>query len=551
VSGTSLIVQRGVTIPMRDGCGLRADVYRAADAGPRPALLQRTPYDRTSSPVVATASIEPLRAVEHGFVVVIQDVRGRFASDGTFDPFLQETEDGVDTLRWIGEQPWSDGRVAMYGRSYVGATQLLAAVGAPAELVAIAPDRSSSEYWEGWTYQGGVLRLGFVLTWVLGSLTRAELERVRVADPALATELARTFDPLADDPVSAFAKAPGELIEKLDDLAPYLRGWLEHRARDKFWSRASAADRLHQISVPALHIAGWYDVFLAGSLETYERLRGSAATPAARDGQRLIIGPWTHQTSGDASGSVLFGRQAAIDTLDATRLHLDFFAACLSGEPPPGPRVLLYVMGANRWRAEEDWPPPRAEPEAWHLRADGTLDTKAPGDEESTSTVVHDPTDPVPSIGGATMQPGDEISLIAGPHDRRSVQEHPGVIRWTSPPLDGAYEVTGPVTAVLWVDAEAQDADFYVALSRVTPDGAALHLTDGIRRCSLRDAPVKIEVPMGATSFEFSPGTRIRLEISASCFPRFEQHPDHDTAVRQRIFHDRSRPSHVVLPIIG
>jgi hypothetical protein len=555
----TITIERNVAVPMRDDVTLRADIYMKADSAPGPVLLQRTPYDRTRSMITARV-LEPMLAIDAGFTVVIQDARGRFASEGTFEPFRQESDDGEDTVEWIASQDWCDGRVAMYGNSYSGATQLLTAIRAPSALAAIAPDRTSADYWQGWTYENGVLQLGFIVTWLLSSLGNADLERLRLVDPALASRLANAFDELANRPDEAFMRPTARLADVLSDVSPYARSWFAHRQRDQYWRGVSASEHLVRVTVPALHVAGWHDIFLTATLATFRRLRASAATAWARRGQRLVIGPWTHQTTGSAAGALLYGLAAALPPADSTRLHLEFFAACLRGQDPPGSPVRLYVMGSDRWCDEDQWPPADVRATNWYLHHGGKLASAHCAPEPAVTDFIHDPANPTPTVAGTTLLPGDDISQTAGPHSRLLAQQHPGTVMWTSTPVAEDLELCGYVQAVLWVSADATDADVYVALSAVDRAGEAMHVGDGIQRLSFRNGGgsstplaaediVCVNIAMGATSILLAAGTRIRVEVAGSCFPRFEQHPDHRRQVRQHIHHGAVRPSHLRLQV--
>jgi putative CocE/NonD family hydrolase len=603
-----VVLRRGVRVPMRDGVELVADLYLPADdATPRPALLQRTPYDRTDSEMTVVAQgIEPAEAVARGFAVVVQDVRGRYASAGEFAPFEQEGDDGEDTLAWIAAQPWSDGRVVMYGGSYVGATQLLAAVRAPAALRGVMPTMTGDDYHDGWTYRGGALAHGMLVRWLLSALAPEALDRLRRLDPARAAALAGAFDALADDQRAAEQLTPAAFVERLAPLTPYLRGWQERSRRDAWWRSVSVRERAAAVTVPGLHVAGWWDVFLPGTVANFTRLREHAATPQARAGQRLVVGPWTHSAQVEAVGELLLGRRAALASLDTTALQLDFAAAALRGEEPPGPPVRLWTLGAG-WREEQAWPPERMREERWLLggadpagpRAGGDpLDggTLAPAgaerdgsrhaprerpldggtfapaggerdggrlapDERDRSVFVHDPADLVPTVAGATMQPGGALCLVSGPRDRRAVQRRADVLTFTSAPLPEAVELTGPLRAVLWVVTDAPEADVVTTLSLVERDGRALHLSDGIVRLSHRDGPdappapapragepVRVEVALDPLSVLLAPGTRLRVEVAGSCWPRFAPHPSVKQPTRVELLHTPAYPSHLVLP---
>ncbi len=570
-----LRLQRGVAVPMRDGVELRADVWLpAGEERPLPALLQRTPYDRTSSLAAYVApGLEPAAAVARGLAVVVQDVRGCFASGGDFAPFQQEGDDGEDTIAWVAAQPWCDGRVVTWGASYNGATQLIAAARRPPALRGAIPWMTADDYHDGWTYRGGALCHGFVTRWLLNAFGPNQLARLRRQQPALAERLAAALDPLADDQLSALRQSPERLADALAPLTPYLRDWLAHPTRDDWWRRVSPREPGNEIAVPALHLAGWWDIFLPGTIANFTRLRERAATAEARAGQRLIVGPWTHAARGEAVGELLLGRRAARAWLDPVTLQLDFATAVLRGEQPPGPPVRLYTIGAG-WRDEQSWPPARMREQRWFLdgapngadpRAGGTLALVPPAADTASRTLpsayLHDPADPVPTVAGATMQPGDELCLVAGPRDRRAVQARADVALFTSAPLERPTELTGPLTAVLRLAAPAPDFDVVATVSWVEPDGRALHLSDGVLRMSFRDGPqggapplradepLRATVELDPTSIVLPAGTRLRLEVAGSCAPRFAPHPGIRARLRVQVLHDAAHPSHVVLPL--
>lgn len=580
--GFTAVVERDVPVPMRDGTVLRADVWRPAGPGRFPVLLQRLPYDKSGSLTSQHyAGLEPLRAVGAGYAVVIEDTRGRFASGGTFRPFDQETADGADTVAWAAAQPFCDGRVGMYGASYFGATQLLAAVGRPAALRAIAPHLTAAEYYDGWSYQGGAFQLGFALLWALTSLAPEELRRrARAGEDTAALESA--LRELFADPWSAYRRLPLTDQPAIGALVPAYREWLAHPERDAYWRATAIDDRYDQIAVPALHIGGWYDIFLAGTLRNYAELRKRAAGARARAGQRLIVGPWAHAVPHDTVGEVTFGLDASQAALDLTAAHLRWFDAALADGPlDDEPRVRLFVMGVNRWRDEDGWPLARARSvplylrsggRANSLRGDGVLSFEPPAADEPPDAFLYDPRRPVPTVGGSTFLPGLLTGLHAGPRDQRGVEERDDVLVYTTAPLPEDLEVTGPLRLVLHAASSAVDTDWTAKLVDVHPSGRALNLADGILRARYRqglDAPAPLEpgrpyafgVDLVATSNVFRAGHRIRVEVTSSNFPRFDRNPNTGGAVAaareselvpalQRVFHDAARPSHLVLPIV-
>src|SRR3954469_11754277 len=424
-----------VQVPMRDGVTLNAVVYRADGDEPAPAIISRTCYESRRA-MTASAAVDPDKAVAAGYALIVQDVRGIPPSGGEFDPFVTEAADGYDSIEWVAGQPWCSGEVVMSGRSYVGATQWLAAGEQPPHLKAIAPVVTGSNYFHGWVYQGGAFQLGFNLFWV------NLMSRRRRRDSSFTVQVAHL--PITEPP---------QIDEGEDGL--FYKRWLSHSTDDEYWRGLSINQRYEKVDVPALNIGGWYDVFLGGTLENFQGA-----------GQRLIVGPWVH---GNAWGTwptekSEFDGKDAID-LDAEQLA--FFDTVLRGGPA-GPPVRIFVMGANVWRDEEAWPLARAADTPWYLRAGGVLAPAAP-EEEAPDAYTYDPADPAPTLGGPTSLPDRFLGTNSGPLDQGEVEKRDDVLVYTSEPLDADYEVTGPLTAVLWAATSARDTDFVVKLTDVSP----------------------------------------------------------------------------------
>ena len=554
-------VENGVRVKMRDGVTLAADVYRPKGEGKFPVLLQRTPYNRKGDFQMAH------ELASHGYVVVLQDTRGRFDSGGEFYPFMYEARDGYDTVEWAAALAQSDGQVGMFGGSYVGATQMLAATAKPPHLAAIFPYVTASEYYDGWTYQSGALMQWFASSWTTGlavdTLRRKTSERSRPLDwiGQLPAESYRLLDPA---PVA--------------DLAPYFRDWLRHERSDEYWRRWKVSDHYGGMNVKALHAGGWNDLFIKGSIRNYEGMRAGAATEAARAGQRLLVGPWAHAATSPEGkiGDVTYGRGAV---LDMTRTALRWFDFALKGvrnEYADAPPVSIFVMGENVWRAEREFPLARTRHTKYFLRSgrgangvggDGRLDTAAPAGEERPDRFTYDPLNPVPTIGGRLCC---GAQLPPGPFDQRPNESRPDVLVFSTPPLERDVEVTGYVTAELYAATSAPDTDFTVMLVDVGPDGYARYLTDGIVRARYRETteraePVtpgrvyKYDVDLWVTSNLFRAGHRIRVYVSSSNFPRFDRNLNtgepgaaatRAARAEQTLYHDASRPSSVTLPVI-
>jgi putative CocE/NonD family hydrolase len=547
-----LVVERNVDVPMRDGVVLRADVYRPATDAPVPAVVNRTPYDR-SSPLIQLAAIEPERVVEAGLALVCQDVRGRFGSDGEFYTFFDDGRDSFDTVEWAAAQPWCDGFVGMVGRSYAAAVQWLGAAERPPHLKAISPIVTGSDYYRGWIYEGGAFQFGFNVFWIWLMSKPREVAKLE--------EVYRHL-PLRTLPIEDLA------------WARLYAHWVAHSTDDHYWRALSINRRYEQIDVPALIVGGWYDVFIRGTLENYVGMRSRGGSEAARAGTRLVVGPWAHGSTYGPYPEHSFDLFAPDDALDVSGLQLRYFGRHLLGkangldEEPP---VRIFVMGSNRWREEDDWPLARARETMWYLRAGGGLAAAAPADEPP-DTYVYDPADPAPTMGGQTSLPARMMKMNSGPLDQARLEARPDVLVYTSDPVEEPLEVTGPLAFVLHAATTATDTDFVVKLTDVHPDGTSIILAEGVLRARFRqgferevlvepDRPEEYRVDLGATSNVFLPGHRIRVLLTSSSFPRFDRNPNTGHAIgvdtdrdllsaRQTVFHDASRASHLLLPVV-
>jgi putative CocE/NonD family hydrolase len=571
-----LVVERNVDVPMRDGAILRADVYRPAAPGRYPVLLTRTPYNKARL-IMAGSALDPVEGAERGYAVVLQDVRGRYASDGEFNPFFQEIYDGYDTVEWAGTRDWSDGNVGMYGGSYGGATQWLAAITAPPHLKTIVPMITASDYHEGWAYQGGAFEWGFGVSWVMTALAAEKVLRDDAA-PQVVDDLVWAIDHMRE----AFLYLPLRDLPYLkNDLAPYFFDWLAHPDDDPYWEVIRIASRYGKVRVPSLNIGGWYDIFLGGTVANYLGMRERGGSETAKRGSRLWIGPWLHALPpGSLVGAHDFGMRSA----DANSpLRYDFhgqvfrwFDRWLKGadngvdrEPP----VRIFQMGTSRWHEEAEWPPARVRATDYFLHSDGhantlsgdgSLSRTAPNDEPP-DRFIYDPATPVPTRGGQLCCYPN--SLPSGAFDQREVELRPDVLVYSTASLERDLEVTGPIRVVLWAASSAPDTDFTAKLVDVAENGYARNLTDGIIRARYREGTSRqrlIEpnrvyeytIDLWATSNVFLAGHRIRLEISSSNFPRFDRNPNTghpfgiDAELRtaqQTIYHDAAHPSRVTL----
>ena len=559
-------IKNGVEAKMRDGTILRADIYRPKADGKFPVLLERTPYDKQGSRDFA------VKGASRGYVVVVQDVRGRYTSDGDWYPFKNESNDGYDTVEWAATLPYSNGKVGMFGGSYVGATQMLTAIAQPPHLAGICPVVTASNYHDGWTYQGGAFEQWFNESWTSG-LAQDTFNRTVEKNTNALNGIWKL--PLTAYPVFELPSAPSG-TDLTRSLAPYFLDWLAHPDYDEYWKRWSIEENYPKINVPIFTIAAWYDIFLGGSLRNYVGIKVHGGNEAARRGQRLLVMIGGHAGSGRKIGDVDFGPAAEFEEDDATLNWYDYLLKNATNDFASAKPVRIFVMGANQWREEDDWPLPRARETKYFLHSggkansatgDGALSTAAPR-SESPDQYAYDPANPAPTVGGPLCC--DAQHLKPGPRDQRPVEGRADVLAYSTPVLNEDLEVTGPVRLELFASSSAVDTDFTAKLVDVWPDGFAQNLTEGIVRARYRDSQVhpvlmnpgqtyKFMVDVWATSNVFRKGHRIRLEISSSNFPRFDRNANtgEDSALARTstkatntVFHDAERSSVLILPVV-
>ena len=555
-----VIIEHGVRARMRDGVWLVADIYRPEGEGKFPVLLERTPYDRAGDSDMA------YELAAHGYVVVLQDTRGRYDSGGEFYPFRDESRDGYDTVEWAAQLAHSNGKVGMFGGSYVGATQMLAAMARPPHLVAIFPYVTASEYYEGWTYQSGVLMQWFTSSWT--SILAVDTLRRRADESSQPKEWVSQL-PVENYPVLKLPTPAG--------LAPYFRDWVEHERDDSYWQRWRVSDHYREMNVQGLHAAGWHDLFLKGSIKNYTGLRAEGGAPEVRAGQRLLIGPWAHApTSPEGKiGDVVFGKNAVLDMTGAALRWFDYTLKGVQNEFATAPPVRLFIMGDNVWRDEQEFPLARTRYTRYYLHSqrganglagDGQLSMVAPAGERPDQ-FEYDPKNPVPTIGGRLCC---GTALPPGPFDQRPNESRPDVLVFSTPPLEKDLEVTGFVTVELYASTSAADTDFTALLADVDAAGYARFLTDGIVRARYRTNTARPEeivpgkvykyvIDLWATSNVFKAGHRVRLYLSSSNFPRFNRNPNTgdpmlgssgSVKARQTVYHDGEHDSALILPVI-
>jgi putative CocE/NonD family hydrolase len=565
----AITIDFDVPATMRDGTVLRANVYRPTGAGRWPVLLVRTPYGKDGETFV----LDPVQAARRGYVVVVQDTRGRFTSEGEWYPYRSEAEDGFDTIAWAAALPYADGQVGLFGGSYHGFTQWSAAALQPPALKAMFPEWTPADPLSSFIYCGGAFRLAIAQYYL--SLGVDILVRRHRDDPTALTEavqaLCREIDALARAgyralPLADFAPVRRHDVGSVffDELAAPLDR--EHPA----WRALTILGKHERVQVPTFNTGGWYDPFLADTLLHYQTMH-ALGRPT-----KLLIGPWTHGATTLRIGEMNFGFGSMRGSIDLTTsvasLHLRWFDYWLKGmdtgimaEPP----IKLFVMGANVWRDEAEWPLTRAVDTRYYLRACRQL-SQEPPDAEAPDSYDYDPADPVPTLGGGG---GNTPEYPPGPFDQRPIEARPDVLIYRTLPLEGDTEVTGPVEVRLWAMSSAPDTDFLARLVDVYPDGRSINLTEGIVRTRYRDfrkgeppsliepgRPYVYAIDLWATSNVFKAGHRIGLQVTSSCFPCWDRNPNTGHAfgvdaelrvAHQEILHDHAHASHVRLPLIS
>ncbi len=560
-------VEEGIAAPMRDGKKLYANVLRPDAQGKFPVILIRTPYGKDR--FVETSTF-PLYAAQRGYVVVVQDVRGCGTSEGELVPYVQEINDGYDAVEWAATLPYSNGKIGTEGCSYLGAVQWQLATAAPPHLAAIFPQCTFANS-RHFFYFGGAFIIGWI-SWLnerLPDIQKRRGMKVPTAEEARA-EWSKNmwrwlgYLPLKDLPL-------------LKGFFPCYYDWLSHPDDGPFWDFANVEKKHNEVSVPAYNLTGWFDDGYGqpGAISNFLGMRKNGKTRAAREGQKLIIGPWTHLAVYYAKltsrvGDLDFGPEAQMDLNALVIRWCDYWLKGIQNGIEDEPPIKIFVMGDNKWRSEREWPLARTEftpfylhsqGEANSLHGAGSLDRQNPK-EEKPDHYVYNPTNPI-----------TDRSLESGPSDQRAVEGRNDILVYTSAPLAKELEVTGPIKAELWAASSAKDTDFVVKLTDVYPDGYSQNITpplSGILRARYRESEFKqqlltpdkiyeFSVNLMYTSHVFKAGHRIRVSITSSNFPNIDRNPNTGNlfgedaqliSATQTIYHDERYPSLVMLPVI-
>ena len=540
-----------IQIPMSDGVKLAAHLFLPKEQGPFPVLLMRSPYGKGDE-----KQGEGNGYAKKGYAVVIEDTRGKFDSEGVWEPFRYDGKDGFDTQEWIGQQSWCNGKIGTFGGSYVGFTQWISAPYESKYLTAISAGVPPCNVYKEITYIGGAFQLSLAMGWgLMVSLKPGESLPKMDLNQAFYTLPLREWDKCANREVG------------------YLRDWVAHSTYDEYWKARGIDDRFSDITVPVLNVGGWYDIFSKATLEQVTRVRHESKNMAVRRNQFAIIGPWGHGIGSKKTGELDFGDKAKMDFSEKQTQWFEYWLKGKDTGVDDWPPYYLFIMGENVWRGEYEWPLKRTEFAKYYIHSEGKansingkggLNISVPK-EEKADVFIYDASNPVPTTGGNNL-----VGPAAGPLNQQKVEERDDVLVFTGDALEKPVEVTGPVKMVLYASTSAKDTDFTAKLVDVYPDGKAYNLCDGIIRARFREsitAPTliepgkiyKYEIDLWVTANVFLPGHKIRVEVSSSNFPRFDRNPNSgktfgsDTELlkaTQTIYHDAEHASYIELPVI-
>ena len=547
----ALLYQR---VPNREGHKLATDVWLPDGPGPFPAVLLRTPYNRTRLAGQAEYF------TERGYAYLVQDVRGKFDSEGVFRPLIYEGEDGQATLDWIANQKWCNGRIALTGKSYLGIVQIPAASGGHEALRCIVPGVAPVSFFIDWLRYDGCFAFANALRWSMSS----------AVCPTVPPQSHFTWDELRA------LNTLEEIEDRAGFSAPELRQWVEHDRYDDYWKAIDQHHMFQGVACPGMHVAGWFDHISRAQFQSYQGIKERGATDIARSNQRLFIGPWAHGTIGKSEcGDWDFGPGAPINVQDYEQRFIDLYLQDIDDGISEEPPVYAFLMGENRWVHLSDWPPPEGEIQEWYLRSDGNangLGSDGRLSQESQEAAIsdsytYDPKDPVPTKGGQVywgLQPN------TGPIDQHPILGRSDVLYYRSERLSKPLRVIGEINLDLWISTDAPDTDFIAKLCVVEPRGRIIVLTLGSLRCRYRESwsepkaltpgePTLIRLQMSNIAYVFPEESRIALIITSSDFPRILPHPNtmaptwqekSPQVARQEVHHSRGHESRLLLPVI-
>ncbi len=557
-------IESNIRVPMRDGVHLYADIYRPDRPGKFPVLVVRTPYGKQRDGMHETK----IQFAERGYAVVVQDTRGRYESEGAWDPFRFEAQDGYDTVEWAARQPWSNGKVGMEGGSYLGNVQWQAAAQTPPSLVAIFPAVASTSLYHNTFFHGGAFKLAVSYGWgVVRMPLRIMYPQYWHMEPYAPAEW--KYENLV------WGLPLGTLdLASSNQLVPHWRNWVKHESYDDYWRAISVEEKFDRVKVPAHTQGGWFDLLLNGTLNGLTGLRQHGGTEAARRGAKMLVGPWGHGPS-QKYGDVDFGPGAMRHLFDRELQWFDHYLMGMDNGIDREPPVEIFVMGINRWMHYADWPVPGTRFTPFYLssgghansvRGDGRLSMEKPSGAPS-DRYEYDPNHPVPTVGGNDCC---GIPVSAGPVNQQPVETRHDVLVYSSDLLKAPVAIAGPITMKLQAATDGPDTDWFIKLVDVHPNGFAMNIAEGVLRARFHNGYDRVEllkpnqayeftIDMRATANVFLPGHRIRVDVTSSNFPQFDRNLNsgealatgtHVRTARQTVFHTPAQPSHIVLPLI-
>ena len=548
--------QKNIEITMRDGTILRHNMTRPDIDGKFPVLLERTPYNKEGGSENGVGSPEFFAA--RGYVVIIQDVRGRFASDGDFYPFKDDgngsNKDGYDTVEWLANQDWSTGKIGTIGGSYSGATQYRNAISNPPNVKAMFVRESSADYSEEWVYRGGAFELGFNFGWAhgvtLSNLNHLVTDEKHEEAEKMLTEVKNNID-------DWHKKTPLFPTQFFDGLSDWYNDWLENPPPSDYWNEFDMSNHFGNIDIPIYHLGGWFDVFLNGTLKFYQGVSKNGKSDKAKQNQRLIVGPWVHgptNIDNRFAGEFDFGPDAALDFNELRLPWFDFWLKGKNNGIDETKKINFFVMGKNEWKQADEWPLKNTTYTKYYFNKklngeikslySGTLSDKKEI-ENSQLSFTNNLNNPVPSLGGNTL------SIPNGVFEHSSVDKQ--CITFSTNPLENELEVTGPVSAEIYVNSDQENSDWVVRLCDVDQSGYSRLVCDGIFRSHATSGEIqKIKIDMWATSNMFLKGHRLRISVTSSCFPRFDRALNNGSEEsKNNILCGGSNASYITLPIIN
>ena len=568
-------VERGHVVPMADGVKLVTDVYHPAGDGPWPTLVFRVRGSLSAGFITSVLMLNPMLAVERGYAVVIQQVRGRGLSEGEWNPFFNEGSDGADCVRWVLDQSWCDGRIGTYGTAYSAFAALQLVAQGFEEVKACTVLGTNANPYDNWIYTAECFELGWNVYWAY-MMGIESIGRLECSDEERAQSRSDLSQAIINAPEVVRRLPIDQHPELLNGVSPCYEDWLEHSSYDEYWDSINILKKAPQISAPILSIVGWHDNFLKSHFDLYRQITSVGAEPG-RSNHRMVVGPWEHVSyvspfATSANGVREFGLEASSGVGLSGPLVLDWMDRWVKEEKTTVEvgGVRYWQMGENSWKEVDVWPPVGVET-SWYLSSEGGDDAErnkgelvleAPG-RQVADTFQYDPVDPTPTVGGKLLMPTIQS---AGIQDQTAVEQRSDVACYTSPVLTGPVVVSGPVKCLLWVSTSAQDTDFTAKLVDIEPGGMAANLADGIVRLSKAfpgqvnepGAIREVEIDLWDLGHTFLPGHQIRLEVASANFPRFDRNlnvvagpnlPSIDDAVTatQTIHHDADRPSRLIL----